>query len=85
MIDEKVEAVSKILSEWNPLGNAAKNISDLDEYRTEASDILFNIEMSFNKKINLTNILKIVLNQAFDLNLTNEDCYEAAKKIKLIL
>lgn len=85
MNDEKVEAVSKILSEWNPLGDEAKNISDLDEYRTEASDILFNIEMSFNKKINLTNIVKTVLNQAFDLNLNNDECNEATKKIKIIL
>ena len=34
----------KILTDWNPLGNKASKISDLDNYSTEADDIIFNID-----------------------------------------
>lgn len=41
MDDELIEKVKLILTEWNPLGDQASQIDDLDNYETEAIDILF--------------------------------------------
>ncbi|OQA95656.1 MAG: hypothetical protein BWY22_02103 [Bacteroidetes bacterium ADurb.Bin217] len=41
MTQLQIDKVKKILIEWNPLGNRAKEISDLNNYETEAIDILF--------------------------------------------
>ena len=68
----EIEEVAKILNEWNPLGDDAKTIEDLDGYRTEASDIIFNLKME-------------VLNQAFDLNLTKKECLGPTQKIINVL
>ena len=38
--DEKIIAISKILTTWNPLGERAASMKDLDNYQTEAIDIL---------------------------------------------
>lgn len=38
--DQKIEAVARVLLEWNPLGDDAQRVHDLDGYRTEAIDIL---------------------------------------------
>jgi hypothetical protein len=44
--DYEIEEVAKILTEWNPLGDDAKKIKDLNGYRTEAIDIIFNLNGS---------------------------------------
>jgi hypothetical protein len=31
----------KVLNEWNPLGERAKHIPDLDKYEPEANDIIY--------------------------------------------
>ncbi len=36
MKDETIEKVAKILEEWNPLGENANTVEDLDGYRVEA-------------------------------------------------
>ncbi|WP_026838897.1 hypothetical protein [Gillisia sp. JM1] len=87
MNDRKVNEVKKILVDWNPLGDKSIDIKDLNNYETEANDILFYIENnsqsdkkgSLEKRIE--KIIKEVLNEAFDLYLTNEDCHEPALKI----
>nr|NIO39637.1 hypothetical protein [Burkholderiales bacterium] len=38
--DEIAVEISRILTDWNPLGNAAAAIQDLNNYETEAFDIL---------------------------------------------
>jgi hypothetical protein len=45
MSTPQVEAVAKLLAEWNPLGDAAKKITDLDGYRVEAADIVFGLKV----------------------------------------
>ena len=84
MKDYQIEEVSRILNEWNPLGNDAKKFSDLDSYRTEASDIIFHLEISKAIEISKTNIIDIVkqvLNEAFNLSLTEEECSDPANEI----
>ena len=38
--DEKIIEISKILTAWNPLGELAAAMKDLDNYQTEAVDIV---------------------------------------------
>ena len=79
------------MNEWNPLGERANQISDLDEYNTEAVDILFHIntEINFKKtkepQIRIRSIVKEVLNQAFGLWLTDKDCDDPSSTIYKIL
>ncbi len=80
MKEKLIQDVMKILNYWNPLGTAAKSVNDLDNYRTEAIDILFNIGLEQPNPHILT-IIKEVINEAFDLSLSNEDCTDAAKLI----
>ncbi len=41
MEDYEVSEVARVLSEWNPLGDDAERVEDLDGYKTESIDILF--------------------------------------------
>ena len=84
MENYEIEEIAKILKEWNPLGDDAKTIKDLDGYRTEATDILFNLNIDKNRA-NAVNIIMEVLNQAFDLNLTRNECIGPTQKILNIL
>jgi hypothetical protein len=36
----EIEEVARVLNEWNPLGEAAEKMKDLDSYGTEAIDII---------------------------------------------
>ena len=91
MNDKKVKEIQEILSDWNPLGEKSMEITDLNNYETEAIDILFHIENDprFDKKRNLEKliekIISEVLNEAFDLCLTNEECHKPALKITEIV
>lgn len=58
-----------ILSTWNPLGDRAAEIEDLDSYRSEARDILFHIDLRVSGKTSVE-LVQSVLNTAFDLTLT---------------
>ena len=53
MNKKHIERIKDILSEWNPLGDMANQISDLENYEIEATDILFHIN---KKKIGGANI-----------------------------
>ncbi len=68
MNKQLIAEVSKMLMSWNPLGSKAKSIPDLDNYHTEAIDILFAIEVTPNSD-SINRIVQDVLNQAFDLSL----------------
>ena len=82
--DYEIEEVAKILTEWNPLGDDAKKIKDLDGYRTETIDIIFNLEIN-KKRASAENIVMEVLNQAFDMYLTKNECIGPAQKILNVL
>ena len=80
MEEYEIKEVAKILNEWNPLGDDADTIKDLDGYRTEAMDIVFNLNIDKNRA-NAENIIMEVLNQAFDLNLSKNECIGPTQKI----
>jgi len=84
MQDYEIEEVSKILNEWNPLGDDVSKIKDIDGYRTEAADIIFHLSISKNRA-DVENIVMEVLNQAFDLSLKKTDCVGPTQKILNIL
>jgi hypothetical protein len=44
MEDHEVSEVARVLSEWNPLGDDAERVEDLDGYKTESIDILFELK-----------------------------------------
>lgn len=80
--DELIQKVMKILTDWNPLGSRASTISDLDNYRTEAIDILCHFDLN---KTNTPIIVREVINQAFDLSLSARDCASVGRKIQELL
>ncbi|MBW1785255.1 MAG: hypothetical protein JRK53_01350 [Deltaproteobacteria bacterium] len=84
MQDYEIEEAAKILNEWNPLGDDANKIKDLDGYRTEATDIIFHLSISKNRA-NVENIVMEILNQAFDLSLTKSECVGPTQKILAIV
>ena len=91
MKQENIEKIKSILKHWNPLGNRKDSISDLNDYETEALDIIFNLEIDYDfpeksiSKNQLSIIIKEVLNQAFNLHLTNSDCEDCSTQILKIL
>ena len=84
---KETEETQKILLKWNPLGVKKTDIGNLNDYETEANDILFHIRTDFHfpKKGNpLTRtqrIIKEVLNEAFNLSLSDDDCKDPAIKL----
>ena len=91
MEDEILNKVKHVLNDWNPLGEYASKIHDLNKYETEANDILFYIDFEITSKRpaevkkQIQKLVKDVLTQAFNINLTNEECRIAAEKIYQIL
>ena len=84
MNDENITEISKILTKWNPLGARATSIPDLDDYETEAIDILMAIEINPNADF-IATIVRDVINQAFDLSIDLKDCIQPAKEIGAVL
>lgn len=66
MKEELISSVSKVLQEWNPLGEKASSFDGLEGYRYEAMDILSAISI---KKISVQESVESVLSQAFGLAL----------------
>jgi len=84
MEEYEIEEVAKILTEWNPLGDDAKKIKDLNGYRTEAIDIISSLEI-YKNSTSGENIVREILNQAFDLYLTKNECIAPTQKILNVL
>ena len=70
----------QVLTKWNPLDERAAEIGDLDNYRTEAQDILFHIRIGLSGK-SPAELVQSVLNSAFNLSLTLDECREPARQI----
>ena len=81
MEDYEISEVSKILSEWNPLGDDAARVNDLDGYKTESIDILFELDTSGLNNARVKKVLMQVLNEAFGIELTESECSDAANSI----
>jgi hypothetical protein len=82
--DEQIQRVMQLLTHWNPLGDSASEIPDLDNYETEAADILSHIYIS-GPGTNPARIVRDVLNQAFGLSLSSDDCADIGKEIDKII
>ncbi|MFC1515556.1 DUF1871 family protein [Thermodesulfobacteriota bacterium] len=78
--EENILRVMNLLTAWNPIGDKADSIKDLDSYRTEAIDILFNLDSDI-QKASAARIVRDVLNQAFDLSLSLEECMDIGRQI----
>jgi hypothetical protein len=84
MHEEVVDRVAAVLSGWNPLGPQAAAVEDLDGYRVEAIDIIF-AAGDRPRPAAVARIVRDVLDEAFGLDLTPEDCAQPAKEIAGIL
>jgi hypothetical protein len=91
MESDIINKVKRVLNDWNPLGENARNIDDLNEYETEAIDILFYIDLEITTKRpvevkkQIQKYVKEILTESFNIDLTNEECRIPAKKIYQIL
>jgi hypothetical protein len=84
MNEDPILSVADILARWNPLGEGAKKMADLDGYRVEAADIVFGLGIR-GKYIKPEILVADVLNQAFDLALTPQSCIAPAREIAAML
>ena len=84
MREKEIAEVAAILAQWNPLGDAAAAVPDLEGYRIEASDIIGAFDI-FGRDMRVERIVRDVLNQAFYLSLTLAECAEPAKRIGGVL
>lgn len=83
MKDETIKEVAKILEEWNPLGENAKFIKDLDGYRVEAIDIISTLDLHYGN--NVEKAVSGILEEAFDISLVSDEVKLAAERIREIL
>ena len=84
MEDKEIAEVAAILAQWNPLGDAAAGVPDLEGYQIEAGDIIGAFDI-FGRAMKIETIVRDVLNQAFHLSLTLAECAEPAKRIRGVL
>ena len=84
MNEEQIINVAKVLEEWNPLGEAANTVEQLDGYRYEAIDIVSTIQI-VNGPGKIKESIEQVLTQAFNIELNQVKLAEAANKIKSII
>ncbi len=82
--EEHIEKVMQLIVDWNPLGDRANTIEDLDDYRTEAIDILFHLSLN-GPSTSSARIVRDVLNEAFGLSLSLEECMYVGQKISTLL
>ena len=78
MDETQIIKVAEVLSEWNPLGNEARNIPDLDGYRTEAIDIIVMFHLPFIGASETSRVIDLFLNNFRNL-LNNIVIFEVAQ------
>lgn len=69
MKEHVIKSVSEILQQWNPLGESASSMSDLEGYRYEAMDIISTATIA---KKPVREAVAHVLSQAFKIELDSE-------------
>ena len=84
MHEEQITQVAKVLEEWNPLGDAANTIDELDGYRYEAIDIISTIEMISGPN-KVKKAISQVVTEAFNIELDQGELDKAAKKVERVL
>jgi len=81
MNEDQIEQIKLLLTEWNPLGNFATKVPDLDNYDTEANDLLFYIDQKSSIK-KIDKIMVEILEEAFEFPLHLKDSLLYATRIK---
>ena len=84
MKEETIVQVAKVLENWNPLGEAAGTVEQLDGYRTEAIDIISTTSIIFGGE-SVERAVEEVLTQAFEIELSSGELAQAAKEIGNLL
>ncbi len=80
--DEKAIEIGKILTEWNPLGAAAAAVNDLNDYETEAWDILWVMDLyGYSPKKAVSGVLQ----EAFLIDLEKKELEHYSNRIKAVL
>ncbi len=80
--NEKIIEISKILTAWNPLGERAAAVKDLDNYQTEAVDIMSVITLyEYSPKKAVSEIIR----DAFLIDLEKTELDHYSSKIKAVL
>jgi len=82
--EEQIRKTMDLLTTWNPLGDRATTIGDLDNYRTEAIDILFHLRL-VGPSANAARIVQNVVNQAFGLSLSLGECAVVGREIQAFI
>jgi hypothetical protein len=81
MNEEQIEKVKQVLTECNPLGDFAIKVPDLNNYNTEAIDLLFYIDQKSSVK-KIDKIMVKILEEAFGFPLHLKDSLLYATRIK---
>lgn len=84
MDEEHIKKVKQLLTKWNPLGEKAMEISDLDNYNTEAIDILFHIDKR-DSVIRISKIIYQVILEAFNVSVDIEESKKYASQVRKII
>ena len=84
MNEEHIRQLQGILTKWNPLGEKSNQISDLNNYETEATDILFHTNKR-NSEEKICKMIDTVLNQAFGLHVDQNECMLVASQVYKML
>ncbi len=82
MEQAQIDAVAAVPRRWDPLGPKAAKYHDLNGYETEAIDIIANFSLALQTP---ESIVRTVINQAFDLSVTFDDCAVATAEISKLL
>ena len=84
MDEEHIEKIKQILTDWNPLGEKAKQVPDLDNYETEAIDILFYIDKKSSSNY-INKIMVEIITEAFNVDLDLKETKKYADRIREII
>ncbi len=80
--DEKALEIGMLLTTWNPLGDRAATVQDLNNYETEAWDILSAIGLyGYSPKKAVSGVLE----DAFQIDLDKKELEHYSIKIKVVV
>jgi len=82
MKEHVIESVAEILQQWNPLGESASSMSDLEGYRYEAMDIISTASIA---KKPVRDAVALVLTQAFKVELDSEALTRFSARIERVI
>ncbi len=80
--DEKALEIGKLLTKWNPLGDRAATVKDLNNYETEAWDILWVMGLyGYSPKKAVSGVLE----EAFLIDLDKKELEHYCNRIKVVV